>query len=170
MKRSSLILAAATAAVVCLVAALTALAGGMPMMGKMGPSTRVQRPAFHGYYDGHKDTYLNTDVSDQAEAKAMHINYSAALKAVPLTSTPAMYMVVGRSAPNQLAVFGSEPGESSYSPIWQEVFVHWKAGVAPVLLIKDDQIKELAKKGKLTLKMSDIRLNCPIIKVGHGGT
>jgi hypothetical protein len=82
----------------------------------------------------------------------MHINYSPALKAVPLTTTPAMYMVVGRSAPNQLAVFGS--GESNYSPIWQEVFVHWKAGVTPVLLVEDDQVKELATKGKLTLKMS----------------
>jgi hypothetical protein len=113
----------------------------------MGPSTRVQRPAFHGYSDGHKDTYLSTDVSDQAEAKAMHINRSAALKSVPLMTTPAMYTVAGRSAPNRLAVFGSEPGESDYSPIWQEVIVHWKVGATPTLLVRDDQIKGLAKKG-----------------------
>jgi hypothetical protein len=168
-KISPLPVAAATAAV-CAVTALTAFAAGTPVMGKMGPSMRVQRSAFQAYYDGHKDTYLNTDVSDKAEAKAMHVNYSAALKAVPLATAPAMYMVVGRSAPNQIAVFGSEPGESNYSPIWQEVFVHWKAGTTPVLLVKDDQIKELAMKGKLTLKMSGIRLDCPIIKVGHGST
>lgn len=168
MKRRS-VLTVATAVAVFAAAAVTALAGG-PAMGKMGPATRVQRPAFHAYYDGHKDTYLNTDVSSQAEAKAMHINYSAALKAVPLATTPAMYMVVGRSAPNQLAVFGSEPGEADYSPIWQEVFVQWKAGTTPVLLVKDDQVKELAKKGKVTLRMSGIRLNCPVIKVGHGAS
>ena len=167
MKRAITVAAAVTAFAI---AAVTAIAGGMPMMGKMGRSTRVQRPAFQGYYDGHKDTYLNTDVSDRTEASAMHVNYSPALKSVPLTTTPAMYMVVGRSVPNQIAVFGSEPGESDYSPIWQEVFVSWKSGVKPVLLVKDDQIKDFAKRGKLTLRMSGIRLNCPIIKVGHGGT
>jgi hypothetical protein len=31
---------------------------------KMGPSATTRRPSFRGYYDGHKDTYLNTDVSD----------------------------------------------------------------------------------------------------------
>jgi hypothetical protein len=24
---------------------------------RMGPSSRISRPAFQGYYDGHKDTY-----------------------------------------------------------------------------------------------------------------
>jgi hypothetical protein len=169
MKKISPIVGGVAIASAFAAAAVAALAGGMPM-GKMGPATKTIRPAFHGYYDGHKDTYLNTDVSDQAEAKSMHINYSQALKAVPLGTTPAMYMVVGRSAANQLAVFGSEPGESNYSPIWQEVFVRWKTSATPVLLVKDDQIKDLAKKGKLTLQMSGIRLNCPIVKVGHGGT
>ena len=28
----------------------------------MGPATRVSRPAFHGYYDGHEGAYLGTDV------------------------------------------------------------------------------------------------------------
>jgi len=44
------------------VVALTAYAAGGPMM---GPSTHVSRPAFHGYYDGHKVIYLNTDVSNK---------------------------------------------------------------------------------------------------------
>jgi hypothetical protein len=150
--------------------AAAALAAGSPTMGKMGATSPTTRPAFRGYYDGHKDTYLSTDVSSKSEATAMHVNYSAALKKVPLASAPAMYLVVGRSAPSQLAVFGSEPGESNYSPIWQEVLVHWKTGATPVLLVKDDQIKDLAKKGKVKLEMSGVRLNCPIIKVGHGGT
>ena len=150
--------------------AAAALAGGNPTMGKMGPTSRITRVDFHGYYDGHKDTYLSTDVSSKAEATAMNINYAATLKKVPLASTPAMYLVVGRSAPNQLAVFGSEPGETDYSPIWQEVLVRWKSGATPALLVKDDQITGLAKKGKVTLRMSGVRLNCPIIKVGHGGT
>jgi hypothetical protein len=50
------------------------------------------------------------------------------------------------------------------------VFVRWKSGAATKLLVKDDQVKELAKKSKLTLQMSGIRLNCPIVKVGKGGS
>ena len=61
-------------------------------------------------------------------------------------------------------VFGSEPGESDYSPLWQEVNVRWNAGVTPVLLVKDDQIKELASKGELTIDPTQVVLNCPIVK------
>jgi hypothetical protein len=42
-----------------------------------GPATTISRKAFEGYYDGHKDTYLSTDVSTKAEAKAMHVNYAS---------------------------------------------------------------------------------------------
>ena len=46
-----------------------------PGMG-MGTPAMISRKAFEGYYDGHKDTYLNTDVSDKAQARAMHVNYA----------------------------------------------------------------------------------------------
>src|ERR1051326_4147892 len=62
----------------------------------MGPVSKISRPAFHGYYDGHKDTYLNTDVSSKAEAKAMHINYSARLRSIK--GLHEIYLVQGRAA------------------------------------------------------------------------
>src|SRR5437879_11243238 len=65
---------------------------------RMGPQTPITRPAFHGYYDGHKDTYLNTDVSNRADAKAMHINYAPVLNSVPLKSAPEIYLVQGKAA------------------------------------------------------------------------
>ena len=42
----------------------------------------------------------------------------------------------------------------------------WKSGVKPVLLGQDDQIKSLAKAGKLTMVDAHIVLNAPILKVG----
>jgi hypothetical protein len=135
---------------------------------RMGPSNAISRPAFHGYYDGHKDTYLNTDVSDKAEAKSMHINYSAVLKTVPLKSAPEMYLVQGKAAAGQLAVFGSEPGEASYSPIWKETILTWKGSTTPTLITSDTQIDKLEKQGKLAERATSTRLNCPIIKVGKG--
>ena len=141
------------------------LAGGGP---RMGPTFTISRLAFHGYYDGHKDTYLNTDVSDRAEAKAMHINYAPVLRAVPLRSAPEIYLVQGKAAAGQLAVFGSEPGEKTYSPIWKETILTWKASATPALITSDTQIDRLEKKGVLTERATSIRLNCPIIKVGKG--
>lgn len=166
MQRRILCLSALSLATFALVAdAYASLASSGP---KMGPSSKISRPSFQGYYDGHKDTYLNTDVSDKAEAKTMHINYAPVLKTVPLKPAPEMYLVEGKAAAGQLAVFGSEPGESSYSPIWKETLLMWKASAKPVLITSDTQIDKLEKKGTLTERSTSTRLNCPIIKVGKG--
>jgi hypothetical protein len=136
-----------------------------PMMGPiMGPAKTINRPAFRGYYDGHKDTYLNTDVSSKKDATTMHINYAAQLKSI--TGLPEIYLVEGRAAPGQLAVFGSQPGEKDYSPLWSETILTWKSGATPVLIKSDTQIDKIEKTGKLTERDAHVVLNCPIIKVG----
>ena len=145
-------------------AVAAAATGGLPNIGT--PSMKAQ-PVYKGYYDHHVDTYLVTDVSSKSQAKAMHINYSAELKNEK--GLPLQYFVRGRAAPGQTTVFGSEPGESDYNPLWEEVWVTWKKGVKPVLLGQDDQINSLAKAGKLTMKDAHIVLNAPILKVGKGG-
>jgi hypothetical protein len=129
-------------------------------------ATTITMPVTYGYYDGHVDTMLSTDVSNKAQASAVHINYSAVMRTLPANKYPALYRVSGTAVPNQPQVFGSEPGKDDYSPLWQEVTVTWKPGVAPVLLTKDDQVKELASKGMLTLTPTPIVLNCPIVKMG----
>jgi hypothetical protein len=144
------------------------VASGSGMAGGMGMGTpmMISRKAFEGYYDGHKDTYLNTDVSDKAQAHAMHVNYAPVLKSVPLSSAPEIYLVEGRAAAGQRAVFGSEPGEASYSPVWKETMLTWKTSASPVLITSDTQIDKLEKKGTLSETATSIRLNCPIVKVG----
>lgn len=144
--------------------AQAAWGAGNPMMA-MGKTITVHHPAFQAYYDGHKDTILNLDVSNKAEAMMDHINYAPNLRLVPLT-TPEIYFVGGNAATGQLAVLGSEPGENDYTPIWREVHVTWKAGQTPALLKSDTQINALAKKGVLTETKTGTRLNCPVIKVG----
>jgi hypothetical protein len=141
--------------------AVAATGGGLPNIGT--PSMTAQ-PVYKGYYDHHIDTYLITDVSSKSQAKAMHINYSSGLKTVK--GLPDQYFVKGRAAAGQLTVFGSEPGESDYNPLWEEIWVTWKPGVKPVLLGQDDQIKSLAKEGKLTMTDAHVVLNAPILKVG----
>jgi len=155
------VLAIVCASLVAATAASAAAAGG-PLL--LGPSSHTRQVTYRGYYDGHKDTYLITDVSSKTQATALHINYSAALSG--FRGAPAQYFVSGRAAPGQLAVFGSEPGESDYNPLWEELFVTWKPGVTPVLLLSDDQINAAAKAHKLTIRDSHIVLNAPITKVG----
>ncbi len=148
-----------------LVAALAAAAYGAAPGGLLlGPSASTSQQTFQAYYDGHKDAYLITDVSSKSQAKALHVNFSAAL--ARFKGAPNQYFVRGKAAPGQLSVFGSEPGESDYNPLWEEIFVTWKASATPVLLVRDDQIKSLAKAGKLTMTDAHIVLNAPITKVG----
>ena len=164
-RRISLLSTLVLAALAVAAGAYASLTSGGP---RMGPKTTITWPAFHGYYDGHKDTYLNTDVSSKAEAKAMHINYAPVLKSVPLGSAPEIYLVEGKAVAGQLAVFGSQPGEKTYSPVWKETILTWKSSATPLLIKSDTQVNQLEKKGVLTERATSIRLNCPIIKVGKG--
>jgi hypothetical protein len=160
--RTRLVIACAIV-VPAIAAAIASAAGGLPNIG--APSMTAQ-PVYKGYYDHHIDTYLITDVSSKAQATALGVNFAATLKASKLL--PDQYFVKGRAAAGQLTIFGSEPGKSDYNPLWDEIWVTWKSGVKPVLLGQDDQIKALAKEGKLTMTDAHIVLNAPILKVGKG--
>jgi hypothetical protein len=148
---------------VALAVTATAVAADVMAGPIMGPATRIERPAFHGFYDGHKVTYLNTDVSNKADAAAMHLNYSASIGRVK--GLPEIYLVQGHAASGQLAIFGSEPGEKNYSPLWSETILTWKAGAKPKLITSDTQIDKIEKTGKLSERDAHVVLNCPIVGV-----
>jgi hypothetical protein len=153
-----------TAGTVALTVALLAATAHAASPLLLGPASHKGFAVYQGYYDSHKDGYLITDVSSKSQAAALHVNFSAALAKAP--GAPPQYFVKGRAAAGQITVFGSEPGKPDYNPLWDELFVTWKAGVKPILLVKDDQIKALVKSGKLTLSDPHIVLNAPILTVG----
>ena len=163
MRRSILVLL-----VLGLVAAFAAIAaaatGGLPNIGT--PSMQAQ-PVYKGFYDHHIDTYLITNVSSKSQAKALHVNYSKEIGTAK--GLPEQYFVKGPAAKGQLTIFGSQPGESDYNPLWEEVWVMWKKGVKPVLIGEDTQIDKLEKQGKMTEQDAHIVLNAPILKVGKSG-
>jgi len=152
---------------IALATAAVGLAKGGP--GMMGPEHKTSVPSFLAYYDGHKDTFLATDTSSSTEAKAEHINFSPKLKASGETAEE-LYMFAGTPAAGQLPVFSSEPGEKSYTPLWHEEIVTWKSGTTPVVVLSDDQVNDLQKKGMVTVRVTGTILNCPIVKVGKGGS
>jgi hypothetical protein len=161
MTKRTIPMAVASVVVTAAVAATAYAATGSL---RLGPAGRSSQTVYRAYYDGHKDTYLVTDVSNKAQAASLHINYSPSL--ARFKGAPNQWFVQGRAVAGQLAVFGSEPGESDYNPLWEEQIVTWKSGVKPVLLVKDDQIDSLEKAGKLTVRDTHIVLNAPITKIG----
>ena len=160
----------ATLVVLGLCAAQTAYANSSRFVTRagliFGPSHVTHQTAFKGFYDGHLDQYYNADVSSKQQAIALHVNFSVVLaRSLPKATAP-MYFVKGRAAMGQRAIFGSEPGEKDYSPLWQEDFVTWKSRAMPVVLTSDNEIFALQSKGELRLVRSMIVLNAPITKVG----
>jgi hypothetical protein len=132
-----------------------------------GPSHSLTLKAFNAYYDGHLDEYINTDVSNKSQAAKFKLNFTPVLRTTVPKGTSPEYFVVGRAAMGQVAVFGSEPPDPAYSPLWQEFIVKWKTGVKPVLLTSDNDILAMQKNGKLTLTKTKIVINAPVTKVGH---
>ena len=110
---SRLKLAAVAAGVIAIVSAASA-AAAVPSMLNLGPAAKGTAKTYAGYYDGHKDTYVVTDVSSKSQASAMNINYSPPLAKVK--GAPSQYFIQGKAAAGQIAVFGSEPGESRLQP------------------------------------------------------
>ena len=120
-------------------------------------------PAFPAFYDAHKDVVVVSDAYPKAAAGTFHANYAPSLSAVQPASQPAWYIVRGPAAPGQIAVLGSEPGESDYSPLWQTVIVRWKPGVRPQVLTSDNMILSLAKKSQLTATKKAVIVNAAVI-------
>ena len=100
-----------------------------------------------------------SDAFPKPAAGIFHANYAPSLSAVPASSQPAWYIVRGQAAPGQIAVLGSEPVDSDYSPLWLTVFVTWRPGVTPQVLTSDNMILALAKKGELTATKTSLVVN-----------
>jgi len=139
-------------------------AGNGSGMSAMGPMSTMSMTAWTGYYDSHKVLFISTDTSNKDEAARDHINYAPGLT-TSLRYTVPIYLIANGAYAGRGPVFGSQPGEKDYTPLWQEVTVTWKDPGKAVALGSDTQITGLVKAGTLTLMMTGTVLNCPIIKV-----
>lgn len=145
--------------------AVSARSAGMTQLGahSLPAQTTQSLPAFPAYYDAHKDVVVVTDAFPKPAAVTFHANFAPSLSVVKAATQPLWYIVRGRAVAGQLAVLGSEPGESDYSPLWRTVIVRWKSGVSPKLLTSDDMINGLAKKGRLTITDTSMVVNAPVV-------
>ena len=147
---------------------------------------QVHLPLQRGWFDGEEVIYVTTDASDAEMAKAKAANYAPRLANAALPSaasvagrpgersaTDRVYDVVNHT---QAVVFASAPDPMgprnaflAYSPLWQLVKVTWKPGQTPRTLTSEDAVLDAVDKGQLTLAVTKVVLNCPIVYRGAKG-
>jgi hypothetical protein len=156
-----------TSVSVALATAAVGLAKGGP--GMMGPEHKTSVPSFLAYYDGHKDTFLATDTSSAKEAKAEHINFSPKLEGRGEDGRGAVHVrrdAGHRSAPRLQLRAGGDLVHAALARRDRDLEVGGYPGGRP----HDDQVNDLQKKGMVRVRVTGTILNCPIVKVGKGGS
>lgn len=164
-----------------LVAATTALSGcAWPTHGPGEPAS-VSLPLRHGWFDGEPVFYITTDVSDATVARAQGANHAPRL-ADSLPTAAQASAGARRSAVDKVyavenfeqgSVFASAPtplgptsSSSAYSPLWQMVRVTWRSPRSARTLRSEDAVLDAAERGLVTLTVTPVILNCPILGRG----
>jgi hypothetical protein len=140
-------------------------------------------PVVSGWYEGHVVQYITTDVSDQEIAKKIGVNFAPRLAdAIPSQPrTPGQASPVeriysftnfkqGGVLPSIPEPVGANSINKNYSPLWQMHTVTWLPGHEPRVLRSEEEVLAAADKGEVTIKQTNIVINCPVIFSEQGGT
>ena len=97
------------------------------------------------------------------------MNYAPALAQSPNASIANIYEFkngINGTGPQgfQPNVADSQPGNENYSPLWRINLVEWKQGVTPRELRSQSEIASAQRDGELTIKPTNIIVNCPFIQ------
>ena len=130
-------------------------------------------PVVIGWFNGQAALYISPEASTAAAAGSDG-NISTLLAASANTSAaPPIYVVTNFKQGNIIPVAPLSTGptnvSTTYSPLWQVVTVTWNSGVAPTLLTSSQDVQAAMTSGKVTLKKTNIIVNCPVIYTPLGG-
>ncbi len=136
-------------------------------------------PLVRGFADGNEVFYITTEVSDKNLANYLsnltnsRVVYTPALKYAPAQSLSNIYEFtngIKGSGPEgfQPNVADSQPGDNNYSPLWKVNLVTWNSGITPRELTSEVDIISALEKKELTIKPTDIIVNCPFVQWKDG--
>ena len=136
-------------------------------------------PLIRGFADGNEVFYITTEVSDKNLANYLsnltnsRVVYTPALKYAPAESLANIYEFtngIKGSGPEgfQPNVADSQPGDNNYSPLWKVNLVTWNNGIMPRELSSEADILTALEKKELTIKSTDIIVNCPFVQWKDG--
>ncbi|HSF51959.1 MAG TPA: hypothetical protein VLA74_14460 [Nitrososphaeraceae archaeon] len=136
-------------------------------------------PLVRGFADGNEVFYITTEVSDEKLASYLsklsksRVVYTPALKNTPAQSLANIYEFtngIKGSGPQgfQPNVADSQPGDNNYSPLWKVNLVTWNNDTMPRELTSEEDILKAVKNKELTIKPTDIIVNCPFVQWKDG--
>jgi hypothetical protein len=136
-------------------------------------------PLVRGFADGNEVFYITTEVSDEKLANYLsnltnsRVVYTPALKYAPPQSLANIYEFtngIKGSGPQgfQPNIADSQPGDNNYSPLWKVNLVTWNNGTTPRELTSEEDIVNAIKNKELTIKPTDIIVNCPFVQWKDG--
>lgn len=135
------------------------------------PPDTVALPRLQAWVEGRQVDYVTTDISDRAMAAQAGVNHVPRLRdALGQGRASLTERVYKFSDGRQISVFPSAPAAAgaaspnpNYSPLWRLVLVAWKPGAAVRELRSEDAVLAAADAGELSLDVTDIVVNCPIL-------
>ncbi|REG83682.1 DUF7482 domain-containing protein [Marinomonas pollencensis] len=142
---------------------------------------QVSLPLLTGWHDGEKVFYITTDASDREIAKQKNANYAPRLSdAVPnYPKPPRVKTALERvyafpHGEQQRSVFASVPAplgyqseDRHYSPLWLMYVVTWAEPSQAYELTSEEAIFEAQDQGLVTIKRTQVVLNCPVVAAPH---
>ncbi len=139
-------------------------------------------PVVSGWYEGRVVQYITTDVSDKEIAKKMGVNFVPRLADAipPLPHMPGQPSSVeriysftnfkqGGVLPSIPEPTGADSTNKNYSPLWHMHAVTWLPGHEPRVLRSEEEVLAAADKGEVTIRETNIVINCPVIFSEQGG-
>jgi hypothetical protein len=145
-------------------------------------TAHVVLPMSQAWVDGYLVDYISTDTSDAAMARDKGLHFVPRLAdALPAPGTTPgrkrslVERVYAFPDGSQRNVFASAPRPSgagnadpSYSPLWRMVTVRWVRASARRELRSEEAILQAQDQGDLALVITDIVINCPIVRSVDG--
>jgi hypothetical protein len=138
----------------------------------------VTLPMNRGWIDGKPVQYVTTDVSDAQVARDVGANYVPRLAdalpgagAAPGAARSLVERVYAFPGKEQFPVFqsgpsptGADSADRDYSPLWRMVAVRWVRPAAGRELRSEEAILAAQERGEVTLTVTGVVLNCPIVR------
>ena len=131
-------------------------------------------PIIRGYYKGRVALYVSTDTSDQTVARANGLNYVPRLAgSIAGSAVDDIYIFPNGSQANVIpsapTPTGPENANPAYTPLWQVSYVTWNPGTRPRKLRSEEAILQAHTLGLLTIRKTNIVINCPVFFTPQGG-
>jgi hypothetical protein len=130
------------------------------------------------WVDGKRVDYVTTDISDAGMAAQNGVNYVPRLAdTLPGEGRKSVVERVYKFPKGeQISVFQSGPSpvggantDKSYSPLWRLVMVTWLKPERVRELKSEEELLSAEDRGEVSLRITSIVANCPIVRAADGG-